>query len=68
MRKRRELAPPKLPLVSKFISPRSLLEEFSGKKKLPFGKRQGALKIKGNERKRSENYAIDSRDEELGNP
>jgi hypothetical protein len=32
MRKRRELAPPKLPLVSKFISPRLLLEEFSGKK------------------------------------
>jgi hypothetical protein len=32
MRKRRELAPPKLPLVSKFISPRLMLEKFSGKK------------------------------------
>jgi hypothetical protein len=32
MRKRRELTPPKLRLVSKFISPRSLLEKFSGKK------------------------------------
>jgi hypothetical protein len=32
MRKRRELARPKLPLVSKFISPRLMVEKFSGKK------------------------------------